>query len=141
MKTSTMKKYFLYFILLCIFCAVAITTCEASTLDYQVNRTSVSSTREGRQLITFEATFRNISREYISKINYADIEVYGYVNGREERYKRKVDVNWNFSPTLGPGERKSLNIKFDRTVQPQQGFFQYDDVKIKILNINFRRAR
>lgn len=114
---------------------------EAGPINSQVRGAIAGPVRDGKQLITFEAVFSNTSqREYISRVNWVTVRVHGYFRGREESYTRKVDVNWNFSPVLEPGQRKGLRIKFKRSVQPQRGSFPYDDVEIQVLNINFGRA-
>jgi hypothetical protein len=140
-KYLLVGKVFLSVILLFLFFAVSAPDCGAATINCHVDGSSAGQTSNGKQLIVFDATFRNISnQEYVSRVNSVDVEVHGYFRGREEKYTRKVDVDWNFSPALRPGESKSLKIKFYRSVQPQQGSYSYDNVQIKVLNINFRRA-
>lgn len=114
---------------------------EAETIDCQTRGLVAGPVRDGKQLVVFSTVFRNVSRhEYISRVNWVTVEVHGYFHGREETYTRKVDVDWNFNPVLEPGQRKGLKIKFRRRVQPRRGSFPYDDVEVKVLNINFSRA-
>lgn len=141
MKYLLVRKVFFSIVLLFLFFAVSAPDCGAATINCHVNGANAGQTSNGKQLITFDATFRNISnQDYVSRVNSVDVEVRGYFNGREEMYTRKVDVNWNFSPALRPGESKSLMIKFYRSVQPHQGSFSYNNVQIKVTNINFGRA-
>lgn len=114
---------------------------EAGTINCTIRGAAAGPVRNGKQLIIFDVVFRNISRvEYISRVNFVDVSVHGYFRGREETYQRKVDVDWNFSPALEPGQQKGLKVKFWRKVQPQRGSFPYDDVEIHVNNINFKRA-
>lgn len=128
-------------LLTCIALAVSASDSEARTISCQMRGSVAGPVRDGKQLVTFEAIFRNVSQvEYISRVNWVEVAVHGYFNGREETYTRKVNVDWNFSPVLEPGQQKSLRIKFWRKVQPHRGSFPYDDVEVKVLNINFKRA-
>ena len=68
------------------------------------------------------------------------VEITGYFRGMQETYTRKVNVSWNFSPVLGPGDRKRLNINLTRQVNRNRGMHPYDRVKVRIKNISFRRA-
>lgn len=114
---------------------------EAKTINCKVRGAAAGPVEGGKQLIVFEAVFQNVSQyEYISRLNWVEVTVHGYFDGREESYTRKVNVDWDFSPALEPGQRKSLRIKFRRMVQPHRGSFPYDDVEIQVRNINFKRT-
>jgi hypothetical protein len=114
---------------------------EAGPIQCEMRGSIAGAVGGGKQLVQFTGRFINTSRnEYISGVNWVNVEVHGYFNGREEKYTRKVDVNHNFSSILEPGQRKDLKISFKRKVDPQRGMFPYDDVEVKVLNINFNRA-
>lgn len=141
MRNALLGKIFFSALIFSIFLAALPENCSANTISCHVDGAQVGPYQDGQQLIVFEATFKNISgQEYVDRVNHVEVEVHGFFNGREEKYTRKVDVNWNFSPPLGPGERKGLKIKFYRSVQPQRGSYPYNGVQIKVLNINFKRA-
>lgn len=92
---------------------------EARTIDCKIRGSVAGPVRDGKQLIVFEAAFRNVSQaEYVSRINLVEVSVHDYFNGREEVYTRKVDMDWNFSPVLEPWQQKCLKIQFWRKVQP-----------------------
>jgi len=139
-----MKGRRIFLTLLFLACLGVVATadiCEAKNIKCVVQGSNAGGVGEGTQLIKFKALFRNTSKVvYISRVNWVEVEVHGYFRGREEKYKRKVDVNWYFDPILEPGQQKSLKIKFRRKVQPQRGMFPYDDVEIRVLNINYSRA-
>lgn len=136
------KNLFLASILFaCLLVGIAAGHGEAKTIKCQMRGSLAGPVRGGKQLITFSALFRNVSRhEYISRVNWVTVEVHGFFRGREEKYTRKVNVNWRFSPALEPGQRKALKIRFRRRVDPRRGMFPYDDVEIRVRNINFSRA-
>lgn len=135
------KYFFAAFCCVCLLVTALVDPSEAGPINCQVRGAAAGQVRDGKQLIGFEATFRNSSQvEYISRVNWVEVRVHGYFRGREESYTRKVDVNWDFLPPLEPGQRKNLRIRFKRSVQPQRGSFPYDDVEIQVLNINFKRA-
>lgn len=130
---------------LCIFTFLAVTATakcsEANTIRCHMRGSVAGPVGGGKQLITFSANFKNVSRvQYISRIDWVKVRVHGYFRGREETYTRKVNVDWSFNPPLSPGRSKTLNIRFRRRVQPNRGSFPYDDVEVKVVNIHFFRA-
>lgn len=142
---STLGRYKKILLMLtiftCIVLAASVSNSEARTITCQMRGSVAGPVRNGKQLIIFDAVFRNVSRvEYIARVNWVEVSVHGYFNGREETYTRKVNVDWDFSPILEPGRQKGLKIKFWRKVQPRRGSFPYDDVEVQIRNINFKRA-
>ena len=142
---STLVRYKKILVMLIVFACIAIaasaSSSEARTINCQMRGSVAGPVRDGKQLIVFDAIFRNVSQvEYIARVNWVEVSVHGYFNGREETYTRKVNVDWDFSPALGPGRQKGLKIKFWRKVQPRRGSFPYDDVEVQVHNINFKRA-
>jgi len=142
---STLARYKKILVMLIVFTCLAVAASaidsEARTITCQMRGSVAGPVRDGKQLIIFDAIFRNVSQvEYIARVNWVEVSVHGYFSGREETYSRKVKVDWDFSPALGPGRQKGLKIKFWRKVQPRRGSFPYDDVEVQIRNINFNRA-
>lgn len=115
---------------------------SAGPMSIKVTGTHAGGVGDGKQQIVFEYTVKNTSQhEYISKINWVEVEVTGrWGDGRQEKYKRKVNINYIFNPELGPGRSKGLKTNFYRTVNRNKGMFKYDRVNIKILRYNFKRA-
>ncbi len=114
---------------------------RSATITFTPKSAVAGSVQNGKQSISFTGTFTNVSRhEYVGRVNYVEVSVHGWFRGREEKYKRQVKVDWTFSPALGPGQSKGLKINFSRVVDPSRNMFRYDDVKIRILSINFNRV-
>lgn len=115
---------------------------SAGPISVKVTGTNAGGVSDGKQKIVFEYTVKNTTQvEYIGKINWVEVEVTGrWGDGRVEKYKRKVNVNYSFNPELGPGRSKALKTTFYRTVNRNKGMFKYDSVNIKILRYNFKRA-
>lgn len=112
----------------------------ASPVSVSTQSASAGKVSNGRQQISFNATFKNVSRgDYIKRINHVEVSVRGFFKNREEKYERKVDVDWAFSPALAPGNAKSLKITFNRKVEPSSGMYPYDRVEIKVLRINYAK--
>ncbi len=138
------KAYFVLFALALAasFCFVSADTAFAKwPIVFNVQGATAGDVNNGKQKITITGTFVNATRnEYFSRVNNMTVEITGYFRGMQETYKRKVKVNWNFSPVLGPGDRKRLNVNFTRQVNSSKGMHPYDRVKIRIKSINFRRT-
>lgn len=115
---------------------------SAGPISIKVTGTNAGGVGDGKQKIVFQYTIKNTSQhEYIGKINWVEVEVTGsWGNGRQEKYKRKVNINYAFNPALGPGKSKTLKTNFYRTVNRSNGMFKYDRVNIKILKYGFKRA-
>lgn len=136
-----------YFVLLAVvlaasFCFVSADTAFANwPIVFNVQGATAGDVSNGKQKITISGTFANATRnEYFSRVNNMTVEITGYFRGMQETYTRKVNVSWNFSPVLGPGDRKRLNINLTRQVNRNRGMHPYDRVKVRIKNISFRRA-
>ncbi len=114
---------------------------EAKTVVCKVLNATPGQVDGGKQRIKFTALFKNVSQGvYLGKINWLDVEVHGYfLNGRQETYKRKVTIDYHFSPPVDPGQSKKLDITFKRTINPHQDKFAYDVVEVKVLAVNFSR--
>ena len=68
------------------------------------------------------------------------MKITGSYGNDEETYQRKVDINYNFNPVLGPGESKQLKTTFTRRVNTNKGWYPYRSVRISVLKYNFKRA-
>ena len=114
----------------------------AGPVSIKVTGTHAGGVDDGKQKIVFKYTVKNTSQhEYIGKINWVEVEVTGsWGDGRQEKYKRKVNIDYVFNPELGPGRSKALKTNFYRTVNRSNGMFKYDRVNIKVLKYNFKRA-
>ena len=138
------KAYFVLFALALAasFCFVSADTAFAKwPIVFNVQGVKLGSASNGGQKITITGVFANTTRnEYFSRVNNITVEITGYFRGMQETYTRKVKVNWNFSPVLGPGASKRLNVFFTRKVNSSKGMHPYERVKIRIKSINFRRA-
>ena len=115
---------------------------SAGPVSIKVTGAHAGGVDDGKQKIVFKYTVKNTSQhEYIGKINWVEVEVTGsWGDGRQEKYKRKVNINYSFNPELGPGRSKALKTNFYRTVNRSNGMFKYDRVNIKVLKYNFKRA-
>ena len=115
---------------------------EAGALAFKITKVSLGGVSDGKQPIVIEYTVRNTSGvEYFSRLNHIVVEITGDIgNGRKETYQRKVDINYNFNPVLGPGRSKGLRTRFSRAVNPSRGWYRYKGVRVKILKYNARKA-
>ncbi|MBE6440824.1 MAG: hypothetical protein E7022_00610 [Desulfovibrio desulfuricans] len=113
---------------------------DAGPLSIKVTNSEAGGMSGGKQAIIFWMTVKNTSSvEYIGKLNSVTVEVIGRHKGGEERYERKVNVDWTFDPALGPGKNKKLKTRFMRQVNPGKGWYRYNNVKVRVLKYNFRR--
>ena len=113
---------------------------DAGPLSIKVTNSEAGGMSDGKQAIIFWMTVKNTSSvEYIGKLNSVTVEVIGRHKGGEERYERKVNVDWTFDPALGPGKNKKLKTRFMRQVNPGKGWYRYNNVKVRVLKYNFRR--
>ncbi len=96
-----------------------------------------------QQEIVFKYTVKNVSRDtYVTGLNHITVEVKGrWGNGRSETYKRKVTLNKNFNPDIGPGESYTLRTSFWRKVNPNRGWHKYQNVSIRILSYNWKGGK
>ncbi|MGI5844731.1 MAG: hypothetical protein ACOX9B_11200 [Candidatus Xenobium sp.] len=142
MKTHIWKKAPRY--LFAVFIVLAMTGMALSaTMRIKVLGAQTGRVSKDRQTIHFWVDVRNLTKhEYIQQINYLNVEVTGnWGNGRQEKYRRRVDVDWIFDPALGPGETaEELQATFRRKINPYRGQFIYDSVQIRVLEYNFTRA-
>ena len=115
---------------------------EAGPMSIKVTNAEAGGMNGNKQAIVFWMTIKNTtSHEYIHKLNYAIVEVTGsWGNGRQEKYQRKVNVDWVFDPALGPGRSKNLKTRFMRNVNPGKGMYKYNSVRVRVLKYNFKRA-
>ena len=115
---------------------------EAGALAFKVTKVNLGGASDGKQPIVIEYTVRNTSGvEYFSRLNYIVLEITGDIgNGRKETYQRKVDINYNFNPVLGPGRAQGLKTRFSRAVNPSRGWYRYKRVRVKVLKYNARKA-
>ena len=115
---------------------------EAGALAFKITKVSLGGAGDGKQPIVIEYTVKNTSHvEYFDRLNHIIVEITGDIgNGRRETYQRKVDINYDFYPALGPGRSKNLRTRFSRKINPDRGWYRYKGVRVKILKYNAHRA-
>ncbi len=136
-----LKKAAQCFLIALFVLAAANMATAASPLNIKVTRVELGQASGGKQSITFWYTVKNItSHEYFSRLNNVTVKITGSYGNDEETYQRKVDINYNFNPVLGPGESKQLKTTFTRRVNTNKGWYPYRSVRISVLKYNFKRA-
>ena len=119
---------------------------SAGPLTFRVTRAEAGGVNDFKQTIIVSLTVRNTSsREYIRRLNYVEAEVSGDTGSgseacKRETYKRRIDVNCNFSPPLGPRDSKTLTVRFTRKVNPSKGWYKYRDVVVRVHRASYDRA-
>lgn len=140
MKTILKKAAQCFFAVLFVLAAANMAT-AASPLSIKVTHVELGPVSGGKQSITFWYTVKNItSHEYFSRLNNVTVKITGRYGNDEETYQRKVDINYNFNPALGPGKSKQLKTTFTRRVNSSKGWYPYSSVRVNVLKYNFKRA-
>ena len=140
MKTILKKAAQCFLAVLFVLAAANMAT-AASPLSIKETHVELGQASGGKQSITFWYTVKNItSHEYFSRLNNVTVKITGRYGNDEETYQRKVDINYNFNPALGPGKSKQLKTTFTRRVNSSKGWYPYRSVRVNGLKYNFKRA-
>ena len=123
MKTILKKAAQCFLAVLFVLAAANMAT-AASPLSIKVTHVELGQASGGKQSITFWYT----------------VKITGRYGNDEETYQRKVDINYNFNPALGPGKSKQLKTTFTRRVNSSKGWYPYRSVRVNVLKYNFKRA-